>query len=424
MNKKKYLFILVFIVVVVLIVTSTNFKPSSSMSRYRSDINGSSGARVAKWDVKGIAKNGGESVLLDAGFTDNITEGKGNWFFDIENDSELNAEVNSNSTITLRLAADSLSANTINWDFLTGSNGVVIDNPVNFIITAYNASAKDLISYVHKDTSTPIGFEEYGALSDELKAFYNEVINADLPNTEASKKPKVTLLDTKSDALTFNKKSELVDGKIHNYYELSFKLSDKIKDKKISLDLGFGNNKTNICFRIEWSVEDIQKAVGDPETPAETEVKYCAYTFVEGAEPTNTETTYELDGKKFLYIDGKNYYIRMQEKNFFDYLRYTSTLGGEPQFEFASNSGIAGSKMLVFYSKLTADQKATIEAYEALTTKTGKTAEDIKHIAEYLEYTQYKAFVLANQEFAEKLPYLSMGLTFSVQFDLRCEQKD
>lgn len=401
MNKKNYLLIVVFIVVVILVVVSFQFKPSTSVSSYRSEMNGNAGARVAKWQVTGVTKKNGESISLDVGFKDNIVEGTGNWFFEIENASEVNAAIHKNSTITLRLDGENLSpyGENINWNFLNN-----IDNPVNFKIYVYLASAEELLIYQNKNVETDrIDFTDYAKKSDIEKKEYIEIVNDDGIN-------KVLVLDTQNDVLVFEKKSELVDAQIVSYYECTFSLSDKVND--FFLNLGFADKKTNISFRVEWSIDSTEQS-GDT---TDTETMYSVYKCIEGIPSTTTPYVYT--------IDGKNYYIDIQEKNFFDYLKYTSSLGGEPRFEFKSESSLIGAKLIVPFSQLTEIQKREIEGYQSLINQELNTLEDIQHLTDYLEYMQYKLFNEKNKAFTEKLPYLSMGLKFSVQFDLRVEQVD
>lgn len=398
MNKKSCLLIFVLIVVVVLIAISFQFKPSTSVSSYRSQINGSIDARVAKWSVSGVTKKNGESISLEVGFKDNIIEGTGNWFFDIENVSEVNAAIQKNSTITLRLDEDNLSSygETIQWDFLNGA-----DNPVNFKIYVYQASAEQLLFYQKNSEETRISFTEYSKKTDEEKKEYVEVI--DKTNKEGK-----LILDTNS-PITFEKKQELVGSQSVSYYECTLILGDQLDE--LALGLGMDASRSNICFQVEWSVD----VKGQTNDSSEEEKTYNTYTIMEGEPVDSTSTTYYT-------IDGKNYYIDIQEKNFFDYLKYTSSLGGEPWFEFSSNeSRLTGAKLIVPFSRLTEEQRNQIQGYQ---TQEIQTIEDLTHFKEYLEYVEYETFNKDNQDFTKQLPYLSMGLKISIQFDLRVEQVD
>lgn len=402
MDKRKYMLIFAAVILVVLIAISTNFKPSTSVSRYRSVVNSTNEARVAKWDITGVTKRKGESILLNAGFKDNVFDGTGNWFFDIDNLSEVNASISESSTIALRLEGESLDTtkDIINWDFLG------VTNPVNFKIYAYRESAENILFYKNKNDNTEITFIEYNQKTDLEKQDYIEIIKE-----PADAKSKV-VLDTsdKDKVITFNKKNELVGSKMVSYYEVILELKDLIDT--FSFELGFGDTKQAICFRIEWSVD----STGESGTGMDTEQSYNAYTFRSGTSSSNKYGEYEIDGQK--------YYIEQEAKSFFKYLTYTSSLGGEPRFEFSSNSGLEGSKIIVPYSRLTEEQKGVINSYSELTTKKPTNVDEIKHLAEYLEYVEYQKFVTANKDFASQLPYLSMGLKFSINFNLKVEQID
>lgn len=410
MNKKSCLLIFVLIVVVVLITISLS--TSTSVSSYRSEINGSINARVAKWSVSSVTKKNGESIFLEAGFKDNIIEGSGNWFFDIENASEVNAAIQKNSTITLRLDANNLSSQgeSISWNFLDN-----IDNPVHFKIYVYQASAEQLLFYQKNsgEKIETISFTEYSQKTDEEKEEYVEVI-------DTNGKTEIVILDTDTSSLTFVKKQELEDTQMVSYYEYTLTLGNQLSND-FSLGLGLDTSKSNICFRVEWSVEQTSDSseeidvVEQTSDSSEEEKKYNTYTIVEEKPAADSSyTTY--------MIDGKEYYIDIQEKNFFDYLKYTSSLGGEPYFEFPSNeSDLKGAQLIVFFSYLTTEQKEKILNYK---NQTIETMEDLTHLKEYLEYTEYSTFQSDYQKFIEQLPYLSMGLKISIQFDLRVEQVD
>ncbi len=407
MNKKKYLLLVVFIIVVILIFisTATNFGPSKSVSKYRSEINGESSARVAKWKVTGVTKKRGQSISLDAGFTASILEGSGNWFFDIENRSEVTAGINKdNSSITLRLEANGLDSygDSINWDFLTGEDNNPIDNPINFEVYVYNTTAENLLFYQNKnDAADEISFTTYVGKSDDEKLNYKEIIK----NTENVDYHKTLVFKTQEPTtpspFTFDKKTEMVDSKLVTYYELSIPLSS-LTD--FTTNLGLGDNKTNICFQVVWSVE----TVGDSTTPSGEVKTYNANTLIEG---TSSTAEYQYT------IGGKYYYIDIKQKEFFDYATYTSSLGGEPRFKF--------DQMSIPYSQLSVAQKTQVEGYSELQTKTLTTLEEVEHLVEYLEYMQYKKFDEDNQKFLEFLrrePYLNIELQLSMKFNLTVEQ--
>ncbi|MGM9898979.1 MAG: hypothetical protein ACI32E_00190 [Bacilli bacterium] len=412
MTKKKYLFLVLIFVVVLVLSFFMNVKTSTTIAHYRSDLDASDYARIAKWDVRSVSKKNGESILLDAGFNDNIVSGSGNWFFEVENLSEVRASISNSSKIKFRLDGDSLKDKDIDgklsWDFLTGS-----DNPVNFIIYLYNTSAENLLSYKKDDTI--LSFNDFSSLND--KTGYEEIVTL-LPGVN-----RIEVINTNSsnfnDDYKFTKKDEIIDGKIVTYYELEFSLSSVIGDTFI--DLGLDDNKTTYAFQVYWNVESSGSGSGLPGTE---DKEYIAYSYKAGTGPSGKFT---VDGIKYDYnytISGNPYYIERTNKDLFEYLKYTSSLGGEPHFEFYTGT-IDGNDtyMRVKYSDLTGVQQETIESYKTLKGYVTSIA-DLKHLIEYFEYQQYKTFVQDMKEFTDSLPYLSMGIQCTISFSLVVEQVD
>lgn len=394
MNKNKYLIVVALFVVIFLITISCNFKPSTTISRYRSEINGSdSSARVAKWSINSITKKNGQSISLDAGFNENIEDGSGNWFFDIENKSEVVAHIKDGGKITLRLDSDSLDSyeDKIKWNFING-----VKNPISFKIYVYNASASSLLFY-EKDSNL-ISFDDYEKLSITDKIGYIEVLKKDDSVTE------LKLLDTDNTELIFDKGTEIVNSKIKYYYQLQVDLTDSLKSQ--IYELGFNETNSSICFRVAWSVsgEKNESTLNNTD-----ESYYYANKVLEGISTNISDLNYT--------IGNKNYYIEKKQLTFFNYLKYTSSLGGEPRFEFQTTGG----KKLVAYSELTQNQKNTIENYKNLKINS---LEDLNKYTEYLEYLEYKRFSLDNEEFIKELSYLVMGLKISINFNLTVEQVD
>lgn len=401
MNKKKYFILVALFTVILLIAISSNFKQSTTVSRYRSELNGSSSARVAKWNITSLTKKNGQSVSLDAGFNENVEEGTGNWFFDIENKSEVTARIQDGGIITLRLDSDSLSSygDQIEWNFINN-----VDNPVHFQIYVYDASASSLLFY--EKNGNVITFDAYNALSETDKKDYAEVFKKEDAITE------LKLLDTNSPDLRFERKSEIVDSKVNYYYQAEINLTEQLTNQ--IYELGLNKEKASICFRVLWSVSGVDN---DTSSTTTNEKFYYTYKLVEGTSANSNDENYN--------ISGVNYYIERRELPFFDYLKYTSSLGGEPRFEFPTTGG----KKLVPYSQLTTEQKKVIEGYKDLKNETGtgssiSSLENLKKYIEYLEYTQYGIFNEDNESFIKELSYLVMGLKMTIHFDLTIVQVD
>ena len=104
MNIKKYLFIIAICAVIALIVYSSGGNKSTTNAAYRTEVNGSDSARVAKWDINSLDKDG-EEMSLSAD-VQNIETGSGNWFLEIENLSNL--ELNNKPSISFSLISSFL----------------------------------------------------------------------------------------------------------------------------------------------------------------------------------------------------------------------------------------------------------------------------------------------------------------------------
>lgn len=414
MSKKKYLFLVLIFVIVLIMSFFMNVKTSSTIAHYRSDLDASDYARIAKWDIKSVSKKNGESILLDAGFNDNIVSGSGNWFFEVENLSEVRASISNSSKIKFRLDGESLQDKDvdgkISWDFLNS------DNPVNFIVYLYNTSAENLLTYKKDDTN--ISFKDFSSLVD--KTGYEEIVKdySLLPGVN-----RIEIINTNSPTFNedykFLKKEEIVDAKIITYYEFEFTLSSVIDDTFI--DLGLDDQKTNYAFQVHWEVDSSVSGSGSIGTE---DKEYVAYSYQEG---TGLSGTFKVNGTDYDYnytISGNPYHIELTSKDLFEYLKYTSSLGGEPHFEFYTGT-IDGKDtyMRVKYSELTGTQRETIENYKNLKNNVTSIT-DLKNLVEYFEYQQYKTFVQDMKDFTDSLPYLSMGLKCTISFSLIVEQVD
>ncbi len=409
MSRKKYIILVLIFGLVLALSFCFKINTSTTTAHYRSDLDATSTARVAKWDIRSVTKKKGESIQLDAGFSDTIIDGSGNWFFEMENASDVKAAINKTSTIKLRLDAETLNTKEdalgfLSWDFL-GTN-----NPVNFAIYMYNTSAESMISYQKGTTTIP--YHEFSGVAD--KTGYEEVI------TVPDGVTKTLILDTASDGFNdnfkFQRKIELVDAKEVIYYELVISL-DSIFDQNISL--GLGDTKTNYSFQVHWEVSSTSST---GEKIEENSKEYIAYAYKEG---TISPNTFIVNGKEFntnYTLNDINYYVEQTNKDIFEYLKYTSSLGGEPQFEFVTTSATGKNQLIkVRYSNLTEAQRNTIKSYA---NNSIETLDDLKHLIEYCQYTQYETFQIDMASFMESLSYLSMGLECKITFNILVEQVD
>ena len=130
-NIKKYLFIIAVCAVIAILVYSSETNQSRTNAAYRTEMNGTDSARVAKWDINSLDKDG-EEMSLSAD-VQNIESGSGNWFLEIENLSEVSAKLNGSSTIGLRLDSEIFGlksyGNDNPWNFIEGES-----NPIKFVV--------------------------------------------------------------------------------------------------------------------------------------------------------------------------------------------------------------------------------------------------------------------------------------------------
>ena len=172
-NKSVYiigiLFTIVFVIILLMMPSSL---VSSTNSSYKTSISGSDYARVAKWNIVSVDKDG-NNVLMDVDFVKKLDSGStGYWFFEMNNQSEVLAELDNSSSITLKLKHNNFSglANEITWNFLEG------DNPVTFRGLFFDDSIDNILRYENIQTSQVITNVEYNLLQDDEKVNYKEVI--------------------------------------------------------------------------------------------------------------------------------------------------------------------------------------------------------------------------------------------------------
>ena len=109
-NKSVYiigiLFTIVFVIILLMMPSSL---VSSTNSSYKTSISGSDYARVAKWNIVSVDKDG-NNVLMDVDFVKKLDSGStGYWFFEMNNQSEVLAELDNSSSITLKLKHNNFS---------------------------------------------------------------------------------------------------------------------------------------------------------------------------------------------------------------------------------------------------------------------------------------------------------------------------
>ena len=130
-KKNKYQFnlpMLTAVVIFILLAITIALYPGIK-ARYLSSDDSKDEARVAKWKIDSIDANG---VNLDKtiDFNQKITTESGYYFFEIHNASETLALLENDSKITIELKHETFIGMNKNplWDFLSDSNGSIVDN--------------------------------------------------------------------------------------------------------------------------------------------------------------------------------------------------------------------------------------------------------------------------------------------------------
>lgn len=414
---KKYGFLVIMLALIIVVANVCKRTSSVTLAKYRTSVDGTDSTRVAKWSLSKSSILQGDDIELDSGFRTEILDGSGNWAFQISNDSEVDAAVDLDSTIRIRLDNDSFyrgSADTMNWNFLY-SGTKVIDNPISFSIKAYNANIRNLLKY--KSPNETISYDEYITKTQEEKANYQQIID----NTVASTNTSISLLDLNSATnLTFVKDNENINSKLIFFYYLDIRFkdivdaiidnNDDIVNKLLKLNM---NSNSEITFVIDWNVATTSvSGTGDTGVG-----EYYGYELLE-----TVPEGYSVI--KTISLNGKEYNIcKTTVKNFFEYQKYTSSLnGGEPRFEFPLETG---GVIKVKYSDLTLSQINEIMKYPNLSDIGGtftNTYTELQQCVEKLHFNEYKRFLDDNELQQQALGYLSYGLRVCIQFNIKIGQ--
>lgn len=287
MNIKKYLFIIAICAVIALIVYSSGTNKSSTNAAYRTEVNGSDGARVAKWDINSLDKDGKEMTL--SADVQNIESGSGNWFLEIQNLSEVVAKYGSNSKIQLKLGSEIFGLNDYfhsgshNWNFIKKGGSYQV-NPIKFVVTLYDCPLSDILSYTAGGVTYTI--DQYLKLDEAVKLTCTE---------------KVEVPSTVTKAVAFDTSTSTIQLK----YDEGYMIQEFELGTLLAAFSNFGMDSNNKkCIRIEWSISG--SAGGTNETTKQFEI-------------------YNSDGTLKETVD------------LFDYQKYISSLKGEPSYQILDN---------------------------------------------------------------------------------------
>lgn len=441
LKNKKILFYFCFVLVVLLMWVCGSLNTSTSSASYKSEISSSdSVAKVAKWNIANITKKKGANINLDVGFTEKITDTdsgrQGDWFLELDNQSEVSAQIDLNSKISLQLHHDTFTGLKNNdWNFL----GSV--NPLKFSVSLYQGSLDEVVQY--RNGSTNITYDAYCKLSIDQQKLYTQIFKTNsliCTFIETSKVPTFT-------------NTTIVGGKV--VYSIDVYLKDIIKEEDIEkLNFGLGASKTSKVLHLSWEIDDssiitVTKLSDLDGLPSNQ--KNESYTYVVSS--TGKKYRYDSSTSKFVEITVSNekykryelstskgtttvsgtdpdgyrvtvgteteiYYFNEIECDFAEYFLFSH---GEPTYTFGNT--------MVRFSLLTESQKTEVKNRTITNngnngTPTSSDYNDLKKYLEKLEYPQYERFQGDYVSFASGSVYLSYGLSCKFVLDFKVVQVD
>jgi hypothetical protein len=366
MNTKKSLKLVfrIFSIIIFSILVTT-LLASSIFAKYLTGDSNDDGARVAKWDID---FNDGTNFNSIISSTHLESGSKGEWGLDIANKSEVLAKFGDSSSFKIRLHSPNFDINSTHevWDFLLDNENNPIDNPINFKAVMYNCSLTDL------DSS-----------------------NGDI---EA-----VVIFNTKTHPEDLDFQAIIDGGEL--YLECVVNAGEKLNaTDKFLLAIGEGK----ACLKIYWEVEEVAGAV-------DTNEKFKSYYLLKETEYDSTKYDGKLDNA--ITIDSVKYVIAYKLNDYFEYLIYTSSLGGEIMITFTDSLGKTYVRRC---TKLSDAEKANL----LNRTLDDPTLENVTGYLELLEYNEFEKFLKIQSDYSKVTGYLGLGLECRIILDIKIEQAD
>lgn len=387
------------LLVMIILLVITNYLTSGLFAKYLSSGESLASSNVARWEIQYI-----NSSSLDSSMKSTHLENgsSGEWGLDIVNLSEVTAKISDESVIKLRLYSPNFHVDHHHdtWDFLSDSNGTPIDNPITFKIYLYNCSLTTLENECLED----------GEFKDNVVVDGNEIVET-------------LVFDTDDSSLEF----EMVIEEGVLYYETIVNVTGLTSAYEMPSSTGEG------CLRVVWNVDDATNANNVQD-------KFSSYHLVKTSEYdtatylgiVNTSSLEEirldqnvlssdeintlLNANK-LTIEGVDYVIAYKVHDYFEYLIYTSSLGGEVMITLEDVDGTYIKRC----TKLSDEELAILNARSiALAT----TIEGTNKFIEKLEYGSYQEFLTAKSMYDQATGYISLGLECRIIFNLKVEQVD
>ena len=376
------------IMLVLLVVTS--FLTSSIFARYSVSEDVNEDARVAKWDIRFGNNESLHSVISST----HLESGSfGSWGLDISNLSEVHAKFSEESNLKIRLQSPNfnISHEHNQWDFLhehehaidenPGDEHTYIDNPINFRAYMYNCSLEELAA----------------ANGNLLENNITEIL----------------VFDTDDEVNPLRFQMVIDNGEL--YFECIVNVGERLNiNDDFFLEMGTG--KASLV--IKWEVDDVNSSV------ASTTSTFKSYYMIKQNEfdSNKYDGIYQTEGSKDVFedviitIDSVNYVLAYKEYDYFEYLLYTSSIGGEIMITF--NDGL--NDYIKRCTKLTVSEKTELEER----TLNNPTEDKVNKYIELLEYQEYNKFLQAQEDYINSAGYLGLSLECRIVLDIRVEQVD
>jgi len=441
LKNKKFVLYATLIIVVLLMWACGSLNTTKSSASYKSEISSTdSTAKVAKWNIIDVAKKKGTNVDLEVGFSEKITDTdsgrSGDWFLELDNQSEVNAKIDLDSKISLQLHHDTFTGlKNTDWNFL----GSV--NPLKFTISLYQGSIDDVVSY--NDGVNYITYDTYNGLSKEQQKNYTQQFDSS----------KLICLAINTNTVPSFTSSTLIGGKVVYFIEVTLK--DIITDESLieMLEFGLGEDRVSKVLHLSWDIDDSsiitvtnyndlsklssnQKSESYTYVVSSTGKKYrydsSSSSFIEIVVSNDLYKRYELSTIKGDIVDGTDpdgykvqmgnddeiYYLNEISCDFAEYFLFSH---GEPVYTFGNS--------MIRFSLLSDEQKTQVQNRTIKNENSGAPTEsmtfsDLKLYLEKLEYPQYDRFQGDYVSFASGSVYLSYGLSCKFVLDLKVVQVD
>ena len=377
----KFVFKMLSIIIFALIVST--LLASNIFAKYLTGESSDDGARVAKWNISFNDENEKFNSIISS--THLEAGSKGEWGLDIANKSEVTAMFSEDSNIKIRLQSPdfNIEHEHNSWDFLVDENHNHIDNPINFKAIVYNCSITELNTAIANNTMGNI----------EAVEIFNTSTNTD-------------------EQLPF--KMIIDNGEL--YFECVVNVGEKLNKDEFFLDSGDGK----ACLKIFWEVDKdkVQGAVSTNESFKSFHlVKKSEYDSNSTKDPILQETDAGGNVKDVIVtIDSVQYVIAYKTYDYFEYLIYTSSLGGEIMITCTNDN-----KEYVRRCTKLSDAEKTELINRDLTNPTIKSVE--KYI-EKLEYEEFNKFLKIKKEYSLVTGYLGLGLECRIVLNIKIEQVD